>query len=142
FGLDKKKVDEEALFDIEGAENQVKRYQALKDKKDLAVFKKDIKPLPETSASKLARARNLKAFGAELKAKYKGKDVELMNENQKRLLAKDLVVMEEKIVNNVENEAVRGAIRFFNKYAKTDYMYVWKTTPGKYYGTNEKAEKV
>jgi len=74
-----------------------------------------------------------------------GSNKGLMDENQKRLLAKDLADAEEKIINNADNEAVRGTIRLFNQYSKTPYMFIWKEEhkkPGDFLKTKGKAERI
>lgn len=79
-------------------------------------------------------------FTKEMEAKYKKP-----SDSQKRLVSKDLASMEEKILSNPDNEAVQGAIRFFNENSKTPYMFVW--TPkhkkeGDIFKTSATAEKI
>jgi len=118
---------------------------AYKNRKDKSLspgeFRSKVYVLKETISEKEASKKRIVDYTAEAKKRTRN-DPDLMNDNQKRLLSKDLVTMEEKILGNPKNEAVRGAIRYFNKYSKTPYMYIWKVSKGKVFGTNEMAEKI
>ena len=111
--------------------------------KELADYKAGIQKVEIEQRSEADK--DLAEFKSELKTKYGDKERALMDENQLRLLDKDIVAAEEKVITNADNEAVIGSMRFFNKYAKTPYVYAWKEEErkqGDIFKTKAHVEKV
>ena len=89
----------------------------------------------ETPKQRLQREKDLAQFKLGLEKDLINfradhpKPPDLLDANQRRLLSKDLLLVEEKIIANPEEEAVRPAIDMFNKYADGKHMYLWKKVP-------------